>query len=167
MDLSRSVYYYQSQRDDRAVIERLQSMAEKRPTDGFWKMYWRIRKEGLIWNHKRVHRIYKLLRLNMKRKGKRRLPARIRQPLEAVHAINVSWSLDFMSDALMTGRKIRTLNLIDDFNREALTVEVDTSLPAERVIRVLEQVVAWRGKPQRIRVDNGPEFISTKLGLWC
>lgn len=111
--------------------------------------------------------MYKLLKLNMKRKGKRRLPARILQPLEVVNAMNVSWSMDFMSDALQSGRKLRTFNLIDDFNREALAIEIDTSLPAERVIRVLDQVVQWRGKPKRIRVDNGPEFISTKLSLWC
>jgi len=103
----------------------------------------------------------------MKRKGKKRLPARILRPLETVTQINVSWSMDFMSDALRSGRKIRTFNLIDDFNREALAVEIDTSLPAERVIRVLNQVICWRGKPKRIRLDNGPEFISTKLALWC
>lgn len=103
----------------------------------------------------------------MKRKGKRRLPARILQPLEAVSHINASWSMDFMSDSLLSGRKFRVLNLLDDFNREALAIEVDTSLRAERVIRVLEQVIQWRGKPQRIRVDNGPEFISSKLGIWC
>lgn len=167
MDLSRSVYYYQSHRDDRAVIDKLQVMAEQRPTEGFWKMYRRIRKEGLIWNHKRIHRVYKMLKFNIKRKGKRRLPARILQPLEAVHTINASWSMDFMTDSLLSGRKFRTLNLMDDYNREALAIEVDTSLPAERVIRVLEQVTEWRGKPNRIRVDNGPEFISTALGLWC
>jgi len=167
MDLSRSVYYYQSHRDDRAVIEKLQTLADKRPMEGFWKMYFRIRREGLIWNHKRIHRVYKLLRLNMKRKGKRRLPARIMQALEAVNEINLSWSMDFMSDALQSGRKLRTFNLIDDFNREVLAIEIDTSLPAERIIRVLEQVIAWRGKPKRIRVDNGPEFISLKLALWC
>lgn len=167
MDLSRSVYYYRSHRDDHAVIEKLQTMAEKRPTEGFWKMYFRIRREGLVWNHKRVHRVYKLLKLNMKRKGKRRLPARVMQALETVNEINVSWSMDFMSDALQSGRKLRTFNLIDDFNREALAIEIDTSLPAERIIRVLEQVIAWRGKPKRIRVDNGPEFISIKLTLWC
>jgi putative transposase len=105
--------------------------------------------------------------MNLKRKGKRRLPARIRQPLEAVDKINISWSMDFMSDALYSGRKIRTFNLIDDFNREALAIEVDSSLPADRVIRTLEQVIDWRGTPKRIRVDNGPEFISTKLGTWC
>lgn len=167
MDLSRSVYYYQSHRDDRVVIDKLQGMAERRPTEGFWKMYQRIRKEGLVWNHKRIHRVYKFLKLNIKRKGKRRLPARILQPLEAVQSINSSWSMDFMTDSLLSGRKFRTLNLMDDFNREALAIEVDTSLPAERVIRVLEQVLTWRGKPNRIRVDNGPEFISTALGFWC
>ena len=130
-------------------------------------MYFRIRKEGVQWNHKRIHRVYKLLKLNMKRKGKRRLPARILHPLEAVNRINVTWSMDFMSDALLSCRKFRVLNLLDDYNREALAIEVDTSFRAERVIRVLEQIVRWRGKPQRIRVDNGPEFISSKLGLWC
>ena len=166
MDLSRSVYYYQSHRDDHTVIEKLQAMADKRPTDGFWKMYFRIRKEGLPWNHKRIHRVYKLLKLNIKRKGKRRLPARILKPLESVQQINVSWSMDFMTDALLSGRKFRTLNLMDDYNREALAIEVDTSLPAERVIRVLDQITEWRGKPKSIRVDNGPEFISSALGLW-
>ena len=167
VNLSRSVYYYQSHRDDHAVIDKLQLLTEKRPTEGFWKMYFRIRKEGLQWNHKRIHRVYKLLKLNMKRKGKRRLPARVLHPIEAVNQINASWSMDFMSDALLSGRKFRVLNLLDDYNREALAIEVDTSFRAERVIRVLEQIISWRGKPQRIRVDNGPEFISTKLGLWC
>jgi len=167
MDLSRSVYYYKSHRDDGLVIDKLQTMVEQRPTEGFWKMYYRIRKEGLVWNHKRIHRVYKQLKFNIKRKGKRRLPARILRPLEAVQKMNVSWSMDFMTDSLLSGRKFRTLNLMDNYNREALAIEVDTSLPAERVIRVLEQVTEWRGKPTRIRVDNGPEFISTALGLWC
>lgn len=167
MNQSRSVFYYQSTRDDHPVIDKLQGMAEKRPTEGFWKMYFRIRREGIVWNHKRIHRVYKLLKLNMKRKGKRRLPARIRQPLEVVHEINTSWSMDFMSDALLSGRKFRVFNLVDDYNREALAIEIDTSLPAERVLRTLEQTVEWRGKPRRLRVDNGPEFMSTKLGLWC
>lgn len=167
INLSRSVYYYKSIRNDQPVISKLQELADKRPTEGFWKMYFRIRKESLEWNHKRVHRVYKLLKLNMKRKGKRRLPARILQPLAAVDQINASWSMDFMNDALLSGRKFRTLNLMDDYNRQALAIEVDTSLPAERVVRVLEQIVSWRGKPKRIRVDNGPEFISSKLGFWC
>jgi len=126
MNLARSIYSYQSHRNDRAVIDKLQELSEKRPTDGFWKMYLRIRRQGLLWNHKRIHRVYKLLNLNIKRKGKRRLPSRILQPLEVVNEVNISWSMDFMSDALQSGRKIRTFNLIDDFNREALAIEIDT-----------------------------------------
>jgi putative transposase len=75
--------------------------------------------------------------------------------------------MDFMTDALSNGRKFRALNIIDDFNREILAIEIDTSLPALRVVRTLEQVIRWRGKPTRIRVDNGPEFISSTLGSWC
>lgn len=149
------------------MIEKLQTLAEKRPTEGFWKMYFRIRREGLKWNHKRLHRVYKALKLNIRRKGKRRLPARVLQPLQAVSQANVSWSMDFMSDALLSGRKFRVLNVVDDYNREALAIEIDTSLRSERVIRTLSQVIDWRGKPQRIRVDNGPEFVSGKLALWC
>ena len=167
VNVSRSVYHYRTTKKDDTLVDKLLSMAEQRPTEGFWKMYFRIRREGLEWNHKRLHRVYKLLRLNLKRKGKRRLPARILQPLESVERVNLSWSMDFMSDSLVTGRKFRTLNIIDDFNREILVIEIDTSLPAARVVRVLEQVIHWRGKPGRIRVDNGPEFISSLLGLWC
>ena len=112
MKLSRSIYSYQSHRNDQPLIEKLQGLSERRPTDGFWKMYFRIRREGLSWNHKRIHRVYKMLKLNMKRKGKRRLPARILQPLEAVNKINVSWSKHFMSDALQSGKKLRTFNLM-------------------------------------------------------
>ncbi len=127
MNLSRSVYSYRRNQNDGIVIEKLQDMSEKRPTDGFWKMDYRIRREGLIRNHKRLHRVYKLLKLNMKRKGKRRLPARVLRCLEAVYSINESWSIDFTSDELLSGRKLRTLNIIDDFNRESLAIEIDTS----------------------------------------
>lgn len=167
MNLSRSVYQYISKKQDQPVVEKLQELADKRPTEGFWKMYYRIRREGYVWNHKRLHRIYKALRMNFRRRVKRRLPARILQPLEQVTELNASWSMDFMSDALTDGRKFRVLNIVDDFNREVLSIEIDTSLPAQRVVRVLEQLVAWRGKPKKIRVDNGPEFISAALMLWC
>ena len=80
---------------------------------------------------------------------------------------NQTWSLDFMSDSLSNGRAFRTLNVIDDFNREALWIEADTSLPAERVVRVLEQLLAWRAKPTQIRMDNGPELISQRLESWA
>jgi putative transposase len=105
--------------------------------------------------------------MNLRRKSKRRLPAKILQPLEQVAELNVSWLIDFMSDALTTGRKFRVLNVVDDLNREVLSIEIDTSLPAQRVVRALEQTIGWRGKPKRVRVDNGPEFISAALMLWC
>ena len=167
VELHRSVYYYKSKKEDTPLIDKLQEWIELKPTEGFWKLYGRIRNEGYQWNHKRLHRVYKMMGLNIRRKARKRLPARVKQPLEVPEKLNQSWSMDFMSDSLMSGRRFRTLNLIDDYNREALAIEVDTALPAERVIRVLEEVVEYRGKPQQIRVDNGPEFISSKLVQWC
>ena len=105
--------------------------------------------------------------LHLKRKPKKRLPVRTAQTLVVPEQMNQTWSLDFMSDALSTGRAFRTLNILDDFNREALWIEVDTSLPAERVVRVLEQLLEWRGKPTSIRMDNGPELISQRLETWA
>ena len=104
---------------------------------------------------------------HLKRKPKKRLPARTARTLVVPEQMNQTWSLDFMSDALSNGRAFRTLNVIDDFNREALWIEVDTSLPAERVVRVLEQLLEWRGKPASIRMDNGPELISQRLESWA
>jgi putative transposase len=167
MSYSRSGMYYQSRRQDEPVQEKLREWAGKKPTEGFWKLFGRIRKEGLQWNHKRVHRVYKSLGMNLKRRHKRRLPERVKSPLEQPQSINQSWSMDFMSDVLTSGKRFRTLNIIDDYNREALAIEVDTSLPAARVKRVLEEVIAWRGKPAQIRTDNGPEFIAAELSDWC
>jgi putative transposase len=167
MSMSRSAAYYKKRKDDSEVIGKLEQLAQKLPTRGFSVYYGRIRNEGLKWNHKRVRRVYKLLKLNIRRKRKRRLPQREKVPLQQPQTINQKWSMDFMSDALTDGRKFRTLNIIDDFNREVLALEADTSLPAKRVVRVLERVIAERGKPQGIRVDNGPEFISSTLERFC
>jgi putative transposase len=165
--LSRSDYYYRSVRDDTAIIDALQTLAEQHPIYGFRKLYAYLRRSGHGWNHKRVYRVYRLLKLNKRRKGKRRLPARVKQPLQQQSVTNQSWSMDFMSDSLADGRKFRTLNVIDDCNRQALAIEIDTSLSAQRVTRTLEQVFEWRGKPKTIRVDNGPEFTSHHFELWC
>jgi len=107
------------------------------------------------------------MKLNIRRRAKKRLPERIKQALMVPTAPNQVWSIDFMQDRLTDSRKFRLLNIIDDFNRESLAVEVDTSLPTLRVIRVLERLVSQRGKPANIRCDNGPEFISHKLKDWC
>ena len=123
--------------------------------------------QGYGWNHKRLHRVYVQMGLNLRIKPKKRLPTREAHPLIQPDRANSCWSMDFMSDALVSGRAFRTFNVIDDFNRELLWIEVDTSLPAERVIRVLDMIANWRGYPQQIRTDNGPEFISAKMADWA
>jgi putative transposase len=105
--------------------------------------------------------------LNQKRRTKKRLPDRPRQPLEVPAEINHTWSFDFMSDSLYCGRRFRVLNVIDEGTREALEIVVDTSLPAARVVRELEQIKSVRGKPRRIRVDNGPEMLAQVFTDWC
>ncbi len=167
LGISRSVYYYATKKDDQPVITALQAHIDRHPTHGFPKTCAYLRRAGHRWNHKRIHRVYQLLQMNIRRKGKRRIPARIKQPLEPVNQPNEIWSIDFMQDTLLNGRKFRTFNAIDDFNREVLAIEIDTSLPATRVIRTLSQVVELRGKPSKIRMDNGPEFLSNKFELWC
>lgn len=167
MKISRSVYYYSSKKDDSEVIRKLEELSSKYPRRGCDKFYDMIRLEGLNWNYKRIRRVYCLMKLNIRRRTKRRLPARVKHPLSTPSVFNSSWSMDFMSDSLLTGRKIRILNVMDDFNREALCIEADTSLPAERVIRTLEDLIDWRGKPEQIRVDNGPEFTSATFTDWC
>lgn len=142
-------------------------MADRQPRWGCDKMTDYLRNQGHAWNHKRIRRVYRVMALHLKRKPKKRLPARTVQPLVVPEQRNQTWSLDFMSDALSNGRAFRTLNVIDDFNREALSIEVDASLPAEQVVRVLEQLLDWRGKPVRIRMDNGPELISQRLESWA
>ncbi len=107
------------------------------------------------------------MRLNIRRRAKKRLPTRVKQPLYQPTCINEVWSLDYMSDALWDGRKYRVLNIMDDCSREVLAAEVDTSLPALRLIRILDRLREIRGLPQAIRVDNGPEFISQRLADWC
>lgn len=163
-----STYRYEKRdRDDSDVIDALNSLVQKHPAIGFWQAYHRLRLKGRKWNHKRVYRVYTGMGLNIRRRAKKRLPARTKQQLFQPTASNQVWSLDFMHDSLWNGRTFRMLNVIDDFNRQVLRIETDTSLPALRVIRVLEQLKELRGLPNMIRVDNGPEFISHRLDTWC
>lgn len=167
MSLSRCQFYYRSTKDDTEIVEALQELAFQHPSYGFRKLVAYLRRSGKSWNHKKVYRVYKLLKLNKKRKGKRRLPARIKQPLQQQTAVNRSWSMDFMSDSMVGNRKFRTFNVMDDCSREALAIEIDTSLSSKRIIRTLEQVIEKRGKPETVRTDNGPEFTSKDFELWC
>ena len=166
--IPRSTYGYKAKpKDDAPVQEVLTALTDKHVDIGFWQSYHRIRNKGYQWNHKKVYRIYTDMKLNIRRKPKRRLPARIMEALGIPDAPNKVWSIDFMSDALTDGRRFRLFNVIDDFNRESLSIDIDTSLPARRVIRALERLVAERGIPRSIRCDNGPEFISHLLQEWC
>lgn len=160
-------YYERCPKDDSEVEQKLQELADKKPTRGLGHYFGLIRNEGLIWNHKRVERIYKKLGLNKRRRRKRRVPARVKEPLINTLRMNQTWSMDFMHDALETGRKVKVLNVIDDFNREVLAIDVDTSICGERVKEVLKEIIHWRGKPEEIRTDNGPEFISAVLTQFC
>jgi putative transposase len=167
---SRAAYYrapQQSSERDAAVIAALGQQVDRHPGSGFWKCFGRLRGKGHRWNHKRVHRVYCALKLNLPRKTKRRVPGRLRQSLEAPRLLNHIWAVDFMADALYGGRKIRTLNVIDEANREALAIDVALSIPSVRVIRILEELVAVHGRPLALRVDNGPEFISETFMTWC
>ena len=168
--LSRATYYRsvvnRAQRDG-PVIAALTALSATYPRWGFWKYVGRLRNTGHPWNHKRLWRVYCQLRLNLPRRTKKRVPTRVVQPLAVSPEPNVGWAVDFMSDMLYGGRRFRTFNLLDEGVREVLAIEVDTSLPAERVIRVLEQVTAWRGQPQTIRLDNGPEFLADRFAGWC
>jgi putative transposase len=169
--LSRNAYYHQRSEpvDEKDIEDKLTALAGKHHRWGFWKLFHRFRKqhEELSVNHKRLYRIYCKLKLNLGRKSKKRLPERIKQPLTVPQTANVVWSMDFMSDALIDGRRFRTFNVIDGFNREGLCIEVAFSFPALRVIRVLERLISMYGKPTMIRLDNGPEFISDSLDAWC
>lgn len=168
VQLPRSSYQYQKKpKDDSEIQDALTAMVGKHPAIGFWQSYHRLRNRGKVWNHKRVRRIYREMKLNIRRRAKKRLPARIKQPLVIPTAANQTWSIDFMSDALVDGRKFRLFNVLDDYNRESLAIEADTSLPSLRVQRVLNRLTNERSKPAIIRVDNGPEFISHTLQQWC
>lgn len=166
--ISRTTYRYREKKtDDQAIREQLQRIAERKPRWGFKKMRDYLKNQGYGWNHKRVYRVYCEMQLNIRVKPKKRLPTREPKPLTQPSTANQSWSIDFMSDSLADGRSIRAFNVLDEYNREALGIEIDTSLPALRVIRALDDIAAWRGYPAQIRLDNGPEFISRTMAGWA
>lgn len=168
LKMSRTVFKYrQDAEKDVQVITELNRLAGRHPGYGFGKMRDRLRLDGFVWNHKKVRRVYKLLNMNLRRKHKRRLPTRqaitISIPAHAHH----TWSMDFMTDTLYGGRQVRILNIIDDYNRQALAQLVDYSLPAKRIVHLLEHLTSVHGNPICIRTDNGPEFISHTLMNFC
>lgn len=166
MQLHKSRYYYVSRKEesDQEVMEGIRQAGEF--GDGFWNIYHRLRKDH-CWNHKRVYRVYKMMHYNKRSKLRKRLPARVKEPLEIPCAPCQSWSVDFVSDSLCCGRKFRVANIIDDFNREAVGMEPAMSITSSRLIRILEIAIWEYGKPRKIRTDNGPEFVSKEFEQWC
>jgi putative transposase len=168
--ISETCYRYQSKlsAENAKIADWLIQLTHNQRNWGFGLCFLYLRNvKGFKWNHKRVYRIYRELELNLRIKPKKRLTREKPLPLAEPEGINQSWSMDFMHDQLSDGRSFRTFNVIDDYNREGLCIEVDFSLPTERVIRSLKQVIEWRGKPQAIRCDNGPEYISDKIIEWA
>lgn len=168
--ISQTCYRYQPKlnNDNEVIADYLLRLTTIHKRWGFGLCFMYLRNvKGYGWNHKRVYRIYRELELNLRIKPKRRIKRDKPDALSVPTQINQVWSMDFMSDSLVDGRTMRTFNVIDDYNREALGVEVDLSLPSERVIRTLEQIIEWRGKPIALRCDNGPEYISQTLINWA
>ena len=168
--VSETCYRYEAKNNvqNELIANWLIRLTDNNRSWGFGLCYLYLRNvKNYTWNHKRIYRIYKALELNLRIKPRKRLVRDKPDALVVPLSINQVWSMDFMHDQLQDGRSIRLFNVIDDFNREALGIEVDFSLPAERVVRSLDQIIAWRGKPAVIRADNGPELVSGRLMEWA
>lgn len=170
MSVSESCYYYEPKlsSENEEIADWLLRLTTTHKRWGFGLCFLYLRNvKGFGWNHKRVYRIYRELELNLRIKPRRRLKRDKPDVLSVPKAVNQVWSIDFMSDTLADGRTVRTFNVLDDYNREGLGIEVDLSLPSGRVIRSLEQIIEWRGAPAAIRLDNGPEYVSQSLIDWA
>lgn len=164
---ARTSQRYQSRRPARAELRaRLNTLATRRPRWGYRRLYVLLRRDGWVVNRKLVQRLYREEGLVVRRRKRKRV-AVPRTPLPVPTRANEQWSMDFVSDALGNGRKIRALTVIDTFTRECPVIEVDFSLPGERVVRVLERLARTRGLPTSIRCDNGPEFAGQVLDQWA
>jgi putative transposase len=168
-----SCRYQQKERNEAALRSRLRELAEERPRFGYRRLHRMLRREKengtakWVVNHKRVYRLYREEGLTMRRRKGKRFRAEARIPMVLPTRANQMWTMDFTRDSLASGRKFRTLNLMDGYTREALWIEVDTSLPGLRVVQVLDRVAQERGLPEAIQVDNGPEFISRAVDQWA
>jgi putative transposase len=166
--LSRSVWSYRSRRREPSGLrERLRKLAVARPRFGYKRLHVLLRREGFAVNHKRIYRLYREENLLIRRKRRKRVAAAPRESLPMPKRPNERWLMDFTTDSLMDGRALRTLNVVDDYSRVCVAIEVDTSIGGARVGRVLDRAGAHYGWPERIVCDNGPEFTSRALDQWA
>lgn len=161
------VRYVGRRPDDAALRKRLEELAAERRRFGFRRLTVLLRREGIKDNVKRILRVYRAANLQVRRRVKRRVALGRGNPVPAISKINERWSLDFMHDTLRMGRKIRTLNVVDDFTRECLAIEVDTSISGHRVARVLDVIAGHRGYPETLVMDNGTELTSLAMLIWA
>jgi putative transposase len=162
-----SLRYKSRQADDSDIRARLRALAAERPRFGYRRLGVMLEREGVRVNHKRLHRLYREEGLVLRKKRRQRSATATRAPLVPPKRAGERYSIDFMSDSLATGRSFRMLNIVDDYTRECLAIEVDTSLPGERVARVLDSLVESGRKPAVIVLDNGPEFAGRVLDTWA
>lgn len=169
VNISVSAYQYQPKADgnDSAVRKRLRELAEQRKRFGSPRLHLLLKREGLVINHKRTERIYREEGLELRRKRRKKGAAGARTVLPPAQRPNEYWSMDFVSDSIVTGRRFRALTVVDNFSRECPVIEVDTSLGGARVVNVLERLSETRGLPEVITVDNGPEFAGKALDEWA
>lgn len=166
--ISRSLYRYESKRpNDEVLIERLTALAGQKRRYGYRRLHVLLCREGWRINHKRTYRVYHAAGLMVRRRKRKRIAGIERLSKVIALAPNQSWSMDFVSDGFVDGRRLRCLNIVDDFTKECLAIEVDSSLPGRRVVEVLERLAESRGLPISVTVDNGPEFVSKVLDEWA
>jgi len=166
--ISRSLYRYRSRRPDCTPLRsRIEEIAAIKRRYGYRRVYLRLRREGWQVNRKRVYRIYRDAGPAVRRRKRKRIGLFERKPLPKPIAANLSWSMDFVADGLIGGRRLRCLTIVDDCTRECLAIEVDTSITGQRVQSVLERLADTRGLPKSITVDNGPEFDGQVLDKWA
>jgi putative transposase len=150
--ISRSLYRYESKRaDDTELTERLTELAGKKRRYGYRRLHVLLCREGWHLNRKRTYRVYRAAGLMVRRHKRKRIAGIERQDKVIAQAPNQSWSMDFVSDGFVDGRRLRCLNIVDDFTKECLAIEVDTSLPGRRVVNVLERLAERRGLPRSVR----------------
>jgi putative transposase len=153
-------------RDEPRVRERLRTLAAERPRWGYRRLHLLLRRELGSINHKRVRRLYRLEGLAVRQRKRKRVARTPRVVQALTWQPGEAWAMDFMQDVLVDGRRFRTLNVLDIVTRECLAIEIDTSLPGQRVVRLLDQLIRWHGAPKRITLDNGPEFTGQALDVW-
>lgn len=162
-----TVRYEKRAVDDATLRKRLRALARKNRRFGYRRLHVLLRREGHEVNHKRVHRLYREEGLVLRQRKRKRVAQARGEAMSAPTGVNQRWSMDFVSDALSNGRRFRALNIVDDYSREGLAIEVGTSLPGLRVVRVLERLAMERKLPEVLVSDNGPEFIGKELAKWA